>query len=158
MAGACVCVCACEYIPQGLHLRWLLCCVTGTNDPVGDSLTAKLCAAPLTHTTLLQLPMVIEACWSQGKLPLHILSAQRKCQSACPNQRKSCVYASKMYFTSCPCPSRLLTADKHCSCQDSSSVLVLKLLFIKGGNCAEHVYHSYTGSHLGIVQSKHTHT
>lgn len=62
-----------------------------------------------THITSLQLPTVSEACWSQSKLPLHILSAQRKCQSACPSQLKRCVYASKIYLTSCP--SWLLTAN-----------------------------------------------
>lgn len=34
----------------------------------------------------------------RAKLPVHILSAQRKCQSACPSQLKRCVYVGKMYF------------------------------------------------------------
>lgn len=114
-AGAYQWVCVCVYFPQGLHRGWMLCCcykwscgrLTDSQARCGS--TCLITTHTHTHITSLQLPTVSEACWSQSKLPLHILSAQRKCQSACPSQLKRCVYASKIYLTSCP--SWLLTAN-----------------------------------------------
>lgn len=118
-ASGCWCisvsVCVCVYFPQGLHRGWMLCCcykwscgrLTDSQARCGS--TCLITTHTHTHITSLQLPTVSEACWSQSKLPLHILSAQRKCQSACPSQLKRCVYASKIYLTSCP--SWLLTAN-----------------------------------------------
>lgn len=69
------------------------------NNNTAERLSRALCGSTClitTHTHIAaELPTVSEACWSQGKLPLHILSARRKCQSACPSQLKRCVYASK---------------------------------------------------------------